>query len=244
MDTIGDRLRHARETAHTREADGVRVTQSELADMMDVTQPTIYKIEQNKLKRGEVDVTKLMTAAKYLKVSFMWLATGNGHMEQEDGKLLEDLECQKGFPVYWPQNLKNINKQPEFHMNVAPLLYERLSKNSFFTLVTDNGMNPHINMGDLVLVDPGGSLRVGDYVMAYMPGQGNPVLRKIIESKDDEGYLLKPMNPDFKTRPLERLSSLIGVAVEFRSFLLPEVSYKSNMETNRSINVIDFKSSG
>ncbi|ELU16559.1 hypothetical protein CAPTEDRAFT_203754 [Capitella teleta] len=240
MDTIGDRLRFARESANDRLGRKFKITQSELADMMGVTQPSVNKIETNKLKRGEIDVIKLMDAAKYLKASFLWLATGNGSMEQEDSRLLQDLEFQKGFPVYWPQDLNSSVRQPQFYMNAAPLLHERLSKNAFFTLVNDDGMNPHINMGDLVLVDPGGSLQVGSYVLARMPGQKNPMLRRIVENEED-GYLLKAINPDFKTRELEKLDDLIGVAVEFRSFLLPAISYKSELGGGRPLNIIDFK---
>lgn len=244
MDTIGDRLRTARKSAHERLDREYRITQSELACVMGLTQSSVNRLENNKLKRGEIDVVKLMDAASLLKASFLWLATGNGAMDQEDSKLLEDMECQKGFPVYWPQNLNSINKNAQFHMNVAPIIYERLTPNAFYTLVTDNGMSPHINMGDLVLVDPGGKFHVGSYVLARTSGQGTPVLRRIIESDEEEGYLLKPLNPEYKTRTLEKFAHLLGVAVEFRSFLLPEVSFKSEIETNKPINIVDFKQGG
>lgn len=244
MDTIGDRIRIARESAHERLGRKYRITQNELADMMGLTQSSVNRLENNKLKRGEIDVVKLMDAASFLNASFLWLATGNGSMGQEDAKLLEDMECQKGFPVYWPQDLNSINKNAQFHMNVAPVIYDRLTPNAFYTLVTDNGMSPHINMGDLVLVDPGGKFHVGSFVLARISGQAAPVLRRIVESDEEEGYLLKPMNSEFKTRTLEKFAHLLGVAVEFRSFLVPEVSYKSEMETKQTINIVDFKQGG
>ena len=116
MDTIGDRLRIARESAHERIDRTHRITQSELASVMGLTQPSVNRLENNKLKRGEIDVVKLMDAASFLNTSFLWLATGNGTMEQEDVKLLEDMEFQKGFPVYWPQDLNSINKTAQFYM--------------------------------------------------------------------------------------------------------------------------------
>lgn len=242
MDTIGDRLRVARETANKRVGREFKITQSELADMMGLTQSSVFKIEMNKLKRGEIDVIKLMDAAKFLKASFMWLATGTGVMDQDDMQLLSDIEVQKGFPAYWPQDLPSKHRQPQFHMNVAPLLYERLSKNTFFTLVSDEGMSPDVSMGDFMLVDPGGSIRVGSFVLAYISGKRSPALRRIIENEDG-GYLLKPNNPEFSTKPLERLDNLLGVVVETRSSKLAEVSYKSEMDGGLTLNVINFPQS-
>ncbi|WP_067517898.1 helix-turn-helix domain-containing protein [Endozoicomonas ascidiicola] len=241
MDTIGERLRYARKTAHERIGAKYEVTQTALGEVMGLRQPTITKIESNKNKRSEVDVIRLMDAAKFLRASFFWLATGNGDIDQDDSRLLEDIETSKGFPVYWPQDISTPTREPQFHMNVAPLLYDRLSKQAFYTLVTDEGMNPIINMGDLLLVDPGGSLRVGGYVLAKIEGQKNPVLRRIIESSDDDGYVLTPLNGDFKPRTLEKLSDIIGVAVESRAFLLPEISYKNELKGGKPLNIIEFK---
>ena len=67
---------------------------------------------------------------------------------------------------------------------------------------------------------------------------------RIVESDEEDGYLLKPLSSEFKTRPLERFSHLLGVAVEFRSFLVPEVSYKSEININKPINILDFKKGG
>lgn len=210
---------------------------------MGMTQPSINRIESNLLKRGNIDVIKLMDAAKFLKVSFIWLATGNGQMEQDDAKLIDDPDSQKGFPVYWPQDLDSIYKTPQFHLGVPPLLQSHLTKNAFYTLVTDAGMSPKIERGDLVLVDPSGPLHVGNLVLAKLPGQSAPIVRRIIEDNEGVGYLLKPLGEGFAIRPLEKINQLLGVVMESRSFQLPSISYESQMEANRAINLVDHKSS-
>lgn len=230
MDTIGDRLRISRETAGDRI--GKRYTQTDLGDVMGVTQPSIYKIENNLLKRGNVDVTRLMDAAKFLKVSFIWLATGNGQMEQDDAKLIDDPDSQKGFPVYWPHDLNRIYKTPQLYLGVPPVLQSRLTRSAYYTLVTDEGMNPLMRRGDLVLIDPSGPLHVGNLVLAQLPGQPGPIVRKIIENTNGEGYQLKPLGQDFATRPLEKIGYLLGVVMESRSLQLQGVSYEHEIRSN------------
>ncbi len=167
MDTIGKRLRHARETANERMGAKFQITQSELADQIGVTQGFIYKLETDANKRGSVDVTKLMKCAEYLKCSFLWLATGRGDVGNDDSHLLDDLNNQQGLPFIHPEQLENPpTDNHEMMLNLTNSLASRISAEAYYTLVTDNGVNTRASSGDLVLCDPGADVRIGDFVLA------------------------------------------------------------------------------
>ena len=126
MDTIGERLKHARVTAHKRLGLSDRVTQGEVGDQIGLTQGAIVKLENNMNKRGDVDVIKLMKAAEFMKCSFIWLATGRGlltnddshllvveeiakeagKLTNDDSHLLDDIENKKSQPFYLPGDLQ------------------------------------------------------------------------------------------------------------------------------------------
>lgn len=224
MDSLGDRLRTARESAHHRFDREHRITQTELGNIIGYSQSAIYQIEQNKRKRREIDAQKLIAAAKFLRVSFMWLATGIGDMEQDDNEQLESIELSEhSFPVIAPNDIRRKNRYPEFYMNLPASIYDAVSENAFFTTVGDNGIAPEAFTGDLALVDPEGAIQIGSYVMATINGKSLPVIRIIIEGDDE--YLLKPLNDEFSVRPLGAIENLIGIVVEIRSCKIKGLTY-------------------
>ncbi len=231
MDTIGERLRHARETANERLGTKYMMTQSELADQLGVTQGYIYKLETNANKRGSVDVTKLMNAAEYLKCSFLWLAKGLGKMEADDGLLIDELAQNNGQPFYDLETIGSEHAEPEMTLTLPSSLVNRVSSNGFYTLVSDNGVNARASAGDLVLVDPSTEVRVGDFVLARVADKSLPIVRRIVErmTEGQSGYTLKSLNDEFADRPLGKISDLIGVVLEFRSFAREECSYKERL---------------
>lgn len=231
MDTIGKRLRHARETANERLGAKFQITQSELADQIGVTQGFIYKLETDANKRGSVDVTKLMKCAEYLKCSFLWLATGRGDVSNDDSHLLDDLNNQQGLPFIHPEQLDNPpTDHHEMMLNLTNSLASLISAQAYYTLVTDNGVNTRAGSGDLVLVDPGAEVRIGDFVLARVADKTLPIVRRIVErSGEQSGYTLRSLNEEFADRPLAKIGDLLGVVLEFRSFAREENSYKDRL---------------
>ena len=230
METIGERLKHARKTAHQRLGLRSEMTQGQLGDRIDLTQGAIYKLESNKNKRGNVDVAKLMAAAEFMQCSFIWLATGQGTITNDDSDLFDKLEANRGVPFLMPDFLDN--DLPEMYLSLPGSLASRVSANAFYTLVTDNGIFAKASAGDMALIDPGAEIRVGDFVLARLADKRMPVIRRIVERSTTDGqggYLLKSLNNEFADRNLNKLDDLVGVVMEFRLFTREESSYKNRL---------------
>ena len=80
METIGDRLRHARLTAPSRGVAGRldRVTQNDLAQIIGVQRQAIVRIEKG---NNNTSSKNLVALAEFLKVNSVWLISGQGEME-------------------------------------------------------------------------------------------------------------------------------------------------------------------
>ena len=233
MNTIGERLLHARDSAHTRLGRTHRITQSELADMMGIRQPSLVSIEKVQNKSTDVGAEKLMKAAKFLKVSFMWLATGRGDMLNDEDNLIGELQKLKGYPLIYPQHVKTRQDvEIQQTINVSKEVAQNLSKKAFFTLVSDNGLSPQCERGDIVLVDPGVPVSVEDYVLVALPNYRIPVVRQIVE-RSLEQYSLRPINQNMAEQPLDDINHLIGVVVEFRHCPSEKNRITSWQEENR-----------
>lgn len=237
MDTIGDRLRLARESAHERMGRTHKITQSELGLNMELTQGAIYKMETNQRKRGEIDVIKLMNAAEFLRCSFLWLATGQGSMQSNDQNVMDALERSNGCPLVPPENLE---ATPVATLEIPDSLVSRISPDSFYTMISDEGMSPAAWTGDIVLVDTGASVCVGDWVLARVADKSMAVVRRIIERSSDKGhaYTLQTLNPEFADRPLKKISDILGIVREVRSYPRRTDSYARHVESATSHNVV------
>lgn len=246
MNTIGERLRYARETAHEREASEVRITQSEVADYIGIRQSSLYSIENNKNKSTDVGAEKLMRAANFLNVSFLWLATGRGDMCGDDTHLLGELQKLKGFPLYFPQHAKSRNDdEAQQTINVSREIAQNLTDQAFFTLVSDNGLSPLCEKGDIVLIEPGIQVSVEDYVLVALPNYRMPIVRQVVERSMDQ-YSLRPINQNMSEQPLEDISHLLGVVIEFRHCPAIKNRINSWQEENRKAigNVINIRKNG
>lgn len=231
MSTIGHRLRQARETSHQRTGLSDRITMHELADQLGVDARTIYDEERNACKRGGLSAATLMKAAEYLCCSFLWLVTGRGDLENDDNRLVEILEGQYGQPFCLPHELGRRESATAMRLNLPDHLAALVTATAFYTLVTDNGLQPKVALGDLVLVDGGQQVQTGDYVLARMGGQQLPVVRRLVECDggSDTGYQLQTLNSEFARRPLQSLEHMLGVVMEFRSFPRVEGGYQDRL---------------
>ena len=77
MDTVGKRIKHARERA--------RMTQEQLADRVGLTRQAIAMIETGKVRR----TNKIKEFAVALDVSPGWLAWGDERMDEVDEDVLQ-----------------------------------------------------------------------------------------------------------------------------------------------------------
>ena len=81
METVGERLRHARKTAPERGVAGRfgRVTQADLANLVGLTRQAIVFTENGK---NNSTPNNLAIIAEYLRVCPLWLITGQGEMSE------------------------------------------------------------------------------------------------------------------------------------------------------------------
>lgn len=93
MDTLAERLRHARKTAPERGVKSAygRVTQSDVANIAGVTRQAIVKVEKG---LSQSTPQKLFLIADFLKVDPLWLIGGvvaedDAHKSNESGAVVE-----------------------------------------------------------------------------------------------------------------------------------------------------------
>jgi len=98
-------------------------------------------------------------------------------------------------------------KDPETELIPTSL---HCSPRSFFLRVIGNSMEPDIQHGALVLVDPDLAYGHGDIVVARN-GDGEANIKMLV--KDGGEWYLMPKNKDFPTRPLGK-SVIVGVVRE------------------------------
>lgn len=233
MNTIGDRLYHARITAHERFGLSSQITMCELADGIDVSAELIYREESNLSQQGEMSAFSLMKAAEYLACSFLWLATGRGEMLGDDDHLVKILEHQCGQPVYLPDEIGRTEPSADMRLNVPGQLAALITRAAFYTVVTDNALQPIVSAGDLVLVDAGQTLEPGKYVLVKLDGFLLPVVRRFAECNEEQSnasYQLCCLNDDFAHRPFPGLACLLGVVMEFRRFPGGQGGFKNRLK--------------
>lgn len=232
MSTIGYRLKEARETAHQRMGRVHEITWSELSQMIGVSAEAVYREERSSTKRGELSPATLMEAAKFLRCSFVWLVTGHGNMLDDDERLVELLEGQCGQPFYFPDEIGRSEPSSDMRLNVPDHLAKVITPSAFYTVVTDNALQPTVSAGDLVLVDAGQTLESGEYVLVKLEGSSLPVVRRFTECNEEglAGYQLRSLNDEFAHRPFPGMDSLVGVVMEFRHFPNWSTGYKDRLK--------------
>lgn len=92
MRTLSERIKHAMQHA------GVK-TQSDLAELAGVSQPTIWKLLKGKTRKSR----ELPSIARALGVSLDWLSTGDGEMTPGSTLAAPRIDASKLIPV-WDEN--------------------------------------------------------------------------------------------------------------------------------------------
>lgn len=199
MNTFGERLKAARK-AHG-------ITQAELAKLAGISQTTIADIERGRNK-GSTEVLKL---AKSLEVSPDWLATGKGTRELSNVASAPDV---RGYVplISWVQAgeysevIDRADLGDDFEL--VPITAPKL-RHTFALAVTGDSMSPDFPEGMRLIVEPDLEYQAGDYVIAKNGGEAT--FKQLV--RDGGDWYLKPINPQYPTKPLGE-SRIIGVVRE------------------------------
>ncbi len=83
---------------------------------------------------------------------------------------------------------------------------------SFALQVLGPSMAPVFDDGDIVVIEPGGAAREGDFVLAWLPDEGW-LLRQLVRA--EEGcWALATLLPGDPPRPIEGLEAVRGVVIQ------------------------------
>jgi SOS-response transcriptional repressor LexA len=93
-----------------------------------------------------------------------------------------------------------------------PLLEESACSGSeaFALRVLGTSMEPEFNEGEIIIIEPGGLLRDGAYVLAQHEGEW--IFRQL--HKEGAGWTLHALNPAFPDLPLPDLAAVRGVIIQ------------------------------
>ena len=232
MNTIGDRLRHARETAHNRFGRDYKMMQGELAEKIGATQAAISNIERNKVLSMRDKL--LFAAAEYLKVSPIWLSTGEGDMDDNDDVFMRLRNQTGGVRLIHPGSCRRGIDAPCIDtLNVTRKIHDMLSEEAFFTICTDNGMDPMMRRGDLVLVDPGMVVHYDTLVLAKHPDFSLPIVRRLVADSTGRFYRLQPLNTNLPELSVKKTEQIIGTIIEYRCWPDSELNMASDIPGNK-----------
>lgn len=80
----------------------------------------------------------------------------------------------------------------------------------FALRVLGESMVPEFADGDIVIIEPGGAVRDGSFVLANPDGEWT--LRQLVRLSD--AWLLQPLNPAYPQQPLADLGAVRGVVIQ------------------------------
>jgi DNA polymerase V len=80
----------------------------------------------------------------------------------------------------------------------------------FALRVMGQSMAPEFCDGEIIVIEPGGALREGSYVLAQVDGEWT--FRQL--ARNDEAWLLRALNPAFPEQALPDLSAVHGVIIQ------------------------------
>jgi transcriptional regulator with XRE-family HTH domain len=195
QETKGYRIRLARKA--------IGLTQTQLARKVKTTQQTIHDYEKN--KRGSyADTNLLINISMACAVTLDWLLTG-----KDWGKSQCDipiLSSPKQFLTWFKQNKSEFYKK---RMKVGFYL-----EDDSMTSQTSNSFKAN----DIIIVLPSKSPVPNDYVIAIDSANDSSVLfRQLL--REENHYLLKPLNASYSNILLEPPIKTIAVVIEQHKLL-------------------------
>lgn len=225
MNTLAERLKHAREMAN--------LSQQEVAKRAGISQPTYFKIESGSTLKPR----NILEIAHALKVSADWLATGQGSMtadalpQADKSNILDDLRAQiaalQTGGILTDEQADEIVDTVRIAMpaNDVPLIswvaagswssiepvtlddalgyYPRprnLSADGFALKVRGRSMWPEFRPDDIIFVEPNVStlaLKDGDLIVVQCNDDTEATFKQLVLGETESDMYLKPLNPDW-----------------------------------------------
>lgn len=81
---------------------------------------------------------------------------------------------------------------------------------SFALMVLGDSMLPEFEERDIVIIEPGGLLKHGSFVLAFVEEEWT--MRQLV--RDGEGWLLQALNPFYPSQPIASLDCIRGVVIQ------------------------------
>ncbi|SPX84349.1 helix-turn-helix domain-containing protein [Moraxella ovis] len=136
MNTLAERLKYIRNLR--------KLSQQEVADLANISQPTYFKIESGITKR----TGSILELANVLNVNPTWLATGQGDIYQDNNSILDN---KNQLIINYPS--ATISKKQCLPLN--DLLFKQSDDldNLFTTSIIGDDMNPVLGHLSTVVVD-------------------------------------------------------------------------------------------
>lgn len=202
------------------------VSTTALAKALGVSYQAVRKV----LLGGQFGTDNNAAAARVLKVSSDWLATGKGPRhtpERPEPPNVTAAESRRRVPlISWVQAGNWSDVQDNFHPGEADEwaeAFDSLPGNSSFALrvVGDSMTNPipggrSFPAGTIIIVDPSRGADAGDYVVAKDVQTQQATFKLLVT--DGGRWFLRPLNPAFPTEEIDDPAiRVIGRVVEYQT---------------------------
>lgn len=192
----------------------LRITESELARRTGIGQPVVHRIAS-----GETDNPKVATLspiANYFAVSISQLI-GDEPLPSNriPGTYNPGSQGWIQIPLLdWEQALEwpalSAHQKPTRSISVDL----NLGEHAYALSIKDTTMEPRFPEGTIIIVDPTLQPSDRDYAVVQVDGYKLPTFKQVLI--DGQTVYLKPLNPDFKTIPLDKGYKFLGIVVQAR----------------------------
>lgn len=207
MDTMGKRLRFARENAVTG-----KLTQPQLAAKVGTSQQHISKLENDKI----CETALLIRIGNATGYRAEWLETGQLPMysKPEPSNIAPGPAITGKVPlISWVRAGQYKEAIDLFEPGDAEDWIETtvpIRAHTFALRVQGDSMEPDFPTGTLIVVEPDLDPLPGDYVIAKNGDEAT--FKQLV--KDGADWYLKPLNPRYPIKPLESPCRIVGVVRE------------------------------
>lgn len=148
---------------------------------------------------------KLLADALEVSASYLMCLTDNreGKMTKSlgMGALIPVLDFKQAIdPAHFIQKIKeDVDTKVEF-IPVSTAVSDSIGKNAFALQIKDESMMPEFRINDVIVVDPDTSPKPGDFVVAWIEGEQEVIIRKykqLSASKESQQFELIALNEDW-----------------------------------------------
>lgn len=189
------------------------ISQSELARAIGVSRPAVSQWESDKT---EPTRERLLKIAAVTKVNALWLATGEGPIEDTAPHLtrVAIISCVQAGE--WSPVHDDHPPGDGFDYITTDL---DLSDGAFALEIKGDSMLPDFRPGDRVIIDPAVEPRPGDFVVAKLNSEQEATFKKY-RVRAPGVIELVPLNDDYPTLTIgsEHPGRIVGVMVEHRRY--------------------------